>query len=41
MWKSAAADDGAPSVMTCGVMLMPMWSADSWDIVTQVNNTCS
>ena len=36
VWRSAVVDDGVLFVMTCGVMLMPMWFAGSWDIVIQV-----
>ena len=37
VWRFAIVDDGALSVMICGVMLMLMWLADSWDIVIQVS----
>ena len=38
VWRSVTAMSGGPCVMTYGVMLMPMWSADSWDSgKTQVN----
>ena len=37
VWRSAVADDGALFVMTCGVMLMQMWLAGSWDIGIQVS----
>ena len=31
VWKSARVEDGVLCVMTTGIILMPVWSADSWD----------
>ena len=31
VWRSATAMSGGQCVMTYGALLMPMWSADSWD----------
>ena len=37
VWRSATTMSGAQCVMTCGVLLMLMWSVDSWDsVMTQV-----
>jgi hypothetical protein len=36
VWRSAVVDDGALFAMTCGVMLMLVWFAGSWDIGIQV-----
>ena len=38
VWRSVTTMSGAQCVMTSGVLLMLMWSADSWDsVMTQVN----
>ena len=31
VWRSATVMSGEQCVMTFGALLMPMWSADSWD----------
>ena len=36
-WSFVTTESGAQCVTTSGVLLMPMLSVDSWDIVTQVN----
>ena len=36
-WKSATIMHGALCVMTCGGLLMLMWSAESWDFYQQVH----
>ncbi len=36
VWKSATTMSGAQCVMTYGALLMPKWSADSWDSLQQV-----
>jgi hypothetical protein len=37
VWRSATTMSGAQCVMTFGALLMPMWSAGSWDLLkTQV-----
>ena len=42
VWRSATAIPGAQCVMTYGVLLMLMWSADSWDsVMTQVMHSPS
>ena len=41
VWRSATTTSGAQCVMTFGALLMPMWSADSWDSMkTQVMHFC-
>ena len=31
-WRSVLEENGEQCVMTCGVLLMPKWSADNWDM---------
>ena len=36
VWRSATMTSGAQCVMTFGIILMPRWSVDSWDLLQQV-----
>ncbi len=35
-WKSVSTMNGERCVMTCGMCLMLLWSADSWDMELMV-----
>ena len=35
-WKFVTTINGALSVMTYGLLMMPMWHVDNWDSVAQV-----
>ena len=40
VWSSVRVVPGVQSVMMLGVLMMPLWSVDSWDMRTSVSNSC-
>ena len=40
-WKFATTIDGVLSVMTHGLLMMPMWHVDNWDSEALVHNCYS